>query len=142
MRQLLTDLHTDLPGVDPNTEQVRIHFTAAEEGFATLVVGTTVGGWVLSLGDIRVRAGANTLVWQGHDPDGWPLAPGRYRLELFGVGRDRRPTAVAPLCATLDLVHHPATAPLAVPVPVRLPLWDRADPVSAHFGGSDQAQQG
>ncbi len=142
MSQRLTNLRTDLSGLDPNTEQVRIHFTAAEEGFATLVVGTAAGGWVLSLGDIRVRAGANTLVWQGHDPDGWPLAPGRYQLELFGVGRDRRPTGAAPLCADLNLVHHPATAAFASDLPLRLPTWDRATPVSAHCGGSDQSVQG
>ncbi len=142
MSQLLTNLHTDRAGFDPNTDQVRIHFTAAAEGFATLVVCTVAGGWVLSLGDIRVRAGANTLVWQGHDPDGWPLAPDRYRLELFGVGRDRRPTGLAPLCTTLDLVHHPATAPIPSDLSLRLPTWDWVTPVSAHSGGSDQAQQG
>ncbi len=142
MPQLLSDLHTDLPSFDPNTEQVRIHFAAAEEGFATLVVCTAAGGWVLSLGDLRVRVGANTLVWQGHDPDGWPLAPGCYRLELFGMGRDRRPTDLTPLCTTLDLVHHPAIATLASDVSLRLPSWGRATSAPTHFGGSDQALQG
>src|SRR5689334_3187513 len=97
MAQHLTNMRANMRHFDPDTEQMRIHFDAAEDGYATLVIFNPQGGWILSLGEIRVRAGANTLIWHGHDGDGWPLTDGQYSLELFGFGLDRRPTGAAPL---------------------------------------------
>jgi hypothetical protein len=144
MAQILSNLQTDVPAFDPNTEQVRVGFEASEDGFATLIISHANGGWVLSLGEIRVREGANTLVWQGHDLDGWPLAAGHYALELFGYGRDRRPTGTTALRLTLELIHHPPSAMLPSVSPVRAFTWDRRrTPVPVPpFGGDDRRAHG
>lgn len=105
MTQHLSNLRADVRHFDPDTDQVRIHFEANEEGFATLVVFNPQGGWVLSLGEIRIRGGANTIVWHGHDSEGWPLADGEYSLELFGFALDRRPTSDAPLRLQIALAR-------------------------------------
>ena len=108
MAQQLANLRASRSQFDPDSEQVRIYFDAAEDGYATLVVFNGQGTWVLSLGEIQIRAGANTLVWHGHDADGWPLPVGSYRFELFGFGCDRRPTGARPLHLPITLVRRPA----------------------------------
>ncbi len=114
MSQRLTNMRADFRHFDPDTQQVGMHFEAAEDGFATLIVFNPQGGWILSLGEIAVRAGANTLAWQGHDADGWPLADGQYSLELFGFGVDRRPSGAAPLRLQIALARqHPVPEPHA-----------------------------
>src|SRR4051812_3222096 len=110
MAQHLTNMRADVRYFDPDNEQMRIHFDAAEEGFATLVIFNPQGGWILSLGELRIRAGANTLIWHGHDGDGWPLADGQYSLDLFGFGLDRRPTGDAPLRLQVALTRQQPVA--------------------------------
>lgn len=97
MAQELKAMQISIPQFDPYSEQVRIHFTAAEDGFATLVVFGPDGGWLLSLGEVRIRAGANALGWQGRDSEGWPVPDGVYTLELFGFDMARRPAAATAL---------------------------------------------
>jgi|SRR5690348_10428882 len=123
MAQQLANLRASRPHFDPDNEQVRIYFDAAEDGFATLVVFTGQGTWVLSLGEIQIRAGANTLVWHGHDADGWPLPAGVYRFELFGFGCDRRPTGAGPLHLPITLARRPAEADGDPDLPLRRRSW-------------------
>jgi hypothetical protein len=123
MAQQLAHIRVDRPRFDPDTEQVRIHFDAGEDGYATLVVANAHGGWVLSLGEIRIRAGANVLIWHGHDGEGWPLAPGRYTLDLFGFGRDRRPTGAAPLQVQVELTAHTPRLGPYDDIPLRAGAW-------------------
>ncbi|MGI8588823.1 MAG: hypothetical protein ACR2M0_14225 [Chloroflexia bacterium] len=108
MAQELSNMRADVGRFDPDTEQVRILFEAREEGFATLVIFDACNEWVLSLGEVHVRVGANALIWHGHDREGWPLANGTYKLELFGFGCDRRPTGAEPLRLQIELVRRPS----------------------------------
>ena len=110
MAQQLSAMQISTPQFEPYTDQVRIHFTAAEEGFATLVVFAPDGGWLLSLGEVRIRAGANSLLWQGRDSEGWPVADGVYTLELFGFNLAHRPAAATALRAAVSIrkSHAPA----------------------------------
>ena len=116
MAQQLKTMQISTPQFDPDTDQIRIHFTAAEEGFATLVVFGPDGGWLLSLGEVRIRIGANTLLWQGRDSEGWPVADGVYTLELFGFDLARRPAAATALRGAVTVrksrqpaIEHPLT---------------------------------
>jgi hypothetical protein len=110
MAQQLSAMQISSPQFDPYTDQVRIHFTAAEEGFATLVVFGPDGGWLLSLGEVRVRPGANSLLWEGRDSEGWPVADGVYTLELFGFDLARRPAAAAALRGAVSVHKSPVAA--------------------------------
>jgi hypothetical protein len=123
MAQQLTHLRASRPQFDPDSEQVRIYFDAAEDGFATLVVFNGQGTWVLSLGEIQIRAGANTLVWHGHDSDGWPLPVGAYHFELFGFGCDRRPTGAGPLRLHITLARRSVEADDEADLPLRRRSW-------------------
>ncbi len=107
MAQELSNMRADVGRFDPDTEQVRILFEAREEGFATLVIFDARNEWVLSLGEVHVRVGVNALIWHGHDREGWPLANGTYKLELFGFGCDRRPTGAEPLRLQIELMRRP-----------------------------------
>ncbi len=73
MAQHLDDLQINHPRFNPQDEQVFLHFQATEEGFATLVVFAPDGAWLLSLGEVRIGAGANTLAWTGLDSSDPPL---------------------------------------------------------------------
>ncbi len=110
MAQQLSAMQISTPQFDPYTDQVRIQFTAAEDGFATLVVFGPDGGWLLSLGEVRIRAGANTLEWQGRDSEGWPVPDGGYTLELFGFDLARRPAAATALRRAVAIRKSPFTA--------------------------------
>lgn len=123
MAQHLTNMRTNVRHFDPDAEQMRIHFDATEDGFATLVVFNPQGGWILSLGEIRIRAGANTLIWHGHDGDGWPLGEGQYSLELFGFGLDRRPTGDAPLRLQVAIARRYAVGARYVSAALHAPAW-------------------
>jgi FlgD Ig-like domain len=123
MAQQLANLRASRSQFDPDSEQVRIYFDAAEDGYATLVVFNGQGTWVLSLGEIQIRAGANTLVWHGHDADGWPLPAGPYRFELFGFGRDRRPTGAGPLHLSIVLAHRLAEPDADPDLALRRGAW-------------------
>jgi hypothetical protein len=131
MEQRLSNIRADVPHFDPDFEQVRIHFEASDSGYATLVVFNAQGSWVLSLGEIGIRQGTNTLVWHGHDADGWPLGDGAYHLELFGFARDRRPTCEPALRLTVSLFRHPAEGALPADLLFRQDLWRRFTPTQA-----------
>jgi hypothetical protein len=123
MEQRLSNMRADVRRFDPDFEQVRIHFEASASGYATLVVFNAEGAWVLSLGEIGIRQGTNTVVWHGHDADGWPLGDGAYHLELFGFARDRRPICEPALRLTVNLFRHPVEGALPGDLLFRRDLW-------------------
>jgi hypothetical protein len=140
MAQQLKGMQVVTAQFDPNSDPCRIHFTAAEEGFATLVVFGPDGGWLLSLGEVRIRAGANTLLWQGRDSEGWPVADGVYSLELFGFDLARRPAAMGlRSTVTVHKSHQPAIEHSLTYLTTHLLTWgdatltDLTTPLSARL---------
>ena len=106
MAQQLTGMVTSTTRFDPQKEQVQVRFDAAEDGFATLVVFGPDGAWLLSLGETRVQAGPNTVIWQGRDSDGDLVPDGLYTLELFGFDRTRRPAAAGALIGQVEVCNY------------------------------------
>ena len=106
MPQQLTGTATSIPRFDPQKEPVQVRFDAAEDGFATLVVFGPDGAWLLSLGETRIQAGANTVVWQGRDSDGDLVPDGLYTLELFGFDHTRRPAAAGALSGQVEVCNY------------------------------------
>ena len=106
MAQQLTGMIITTPRFDPQNEQVQVRFHAAEDGYATLVVFGPDGAWLLSLGEARIRAGANTVAWHGRDSDGGSVPDGIYTLELFGFDRARRPAAAAALRTEVEVCNY------------------------------------
>ena len=106
MAQQLTGMVTSTTRFDPQKEQVQVRFDAAEDGFATLVVFGPDGAWLLSLGETRVQAGPNTVIWQGRDSDGDLVPDGLYTLELFGFDRTRRPAAAGALIDQVEVCNY------------------------------------
>lgn len=125
MAQRLTNLRVDTRQFNPDTQRVRLQCHAAEDGFATLVVLNPRGGWILSLGEMALQAGANTITWHGHDKDGWPLADGLYYLEIFGFGTDHRPANGPALRVTVELVHRSLDLEYGAPLPFLEQPWFR-----------------
>ena len=118
MFQHLSRLQTDRRFFDPATEAVRLSFTADEDGFATLAVFAHGTGHALSLGEFRIRAGANRVTWHGRDNDGIMLPAGGYDLVVYGVNAAGGASGEPPLRAQVALVRRPgaaATAPTPAP---------------------------